>query len=260
MLTPECRKPLMAASKARISFFSLSSELRNKIYELALDIDDQNPNEIVVAHWRPQERHAGPRLPALLRTSVQVRNEAAPIYFGRNIFTMECNEQSAYMAEEWLAHLGQQNAALIKRFVVRIQTSFSDAIFARLLMNLCGSKLVTAGSALECLYLEPLKRGVLKEAVDVQLRNHHVRSRKDRDWEARGWVNLRWVVTKEDWNGTWVEGCLKNGWRYWVAIQGPVCKPEGLSTSERRREIEFKLDRYQDIKRAHLGKTLILEE
>ncbi|KAK5117197.1 hypothetical protein LTR85_008965 [Meristemomyces frigidus] len=112
----QAQEPVMEATKAKVSFMSLSAELRNRIYELALIPQAKGDGGI---DWRTAiyaDTHTGTdfdctiernrkrgedcshcwhdiratsalsKPPALLRTSRQVRQEALPIYYGGNTF------------------------------------------------------------------------------------------------------------------------------------------------------------------------------
>ncbi|KAI5363555.1 hypothetical protein Slin14017_G055190 [Septoria linicola] len=120
------QEPEMEAAKKRTSFFSLSAELRNTIYELAL----VNKSSIVI-HRIPITNPVGPRrysstkTPALLAVSRQIRHEAAAIYYGANSFlqavhTPNYRPDSRTALALWLKSLPDDHAALIKGMEFRL--------------------------------------------------------------------------------------------------------------------------------------------
>lgn len=132
----------MVATKARSSFFSLSAELRNRVYELALvpqkegdggidnstaicvgiriGIDDTGPYfdkcERCFNEWGKQS--AVSKEPALLRTSRQVRQEALPVYYGVNKFVAW---QDWWDLPDFDIAIHKDNAKLVKHLEVHFR-------------------------------------------------------------------------------------------------------------------------------------------
>lgn len=107
----------MAASKARMSFFRLSAELRNRIYELAL---------VEKGHVKIQDGLGSPpeRPPALLHTCRQIRAEALPIYYKQNTFLVVFNRDSRYFKStigNWLCDIGRKMTSLIPEIKIRFE-------------------------------------------------------------------------------------------------------------------------------------------
>lgn len=94
----------------------LPAELRNYIYELVCVTD----NPIIISFryfWDP---------PMLLQTCRQLRAEAAPIYYGDNIFHAEEGQLSTLGSlEMWLRTIGEEARRLIRT----IHFSHLDAYF-----------------------------------------------------------------------------------------------------------------------------------
>lgn len=138
----------MEASQGRVSFFSLSAELRNRIYEHALvksEEDGDMYDEFEIDAHKPSICMKQLRLqPALTRTCRKIRPETLALYYGRKRFTYTgCEEHFAILAtklsatsgtvmsvesdgkllgdaSDRLRAIGRANAALIKSFDFRI--------------------------------------------------------------------------------------------------------------------------------------------
>lgn len=73
-------------SKHDCHLLKLPAELRNYIYELAI----VQPSGIVIGPWRKLPPSKEPqKQPALTRTCRQVRSEALPIFYGKNVLELE---------------------------------------------------------------------------------------------------------------------------------------------------------------------------
>ncbi|KAI5363675.1 hypothetical protein Slin15195_G093280 [Septoria linicola] len=133
------QRPVVQAAKARTSFFSLSAELRNAIYELILvgEKRDLQPNDV---GYKRQARD-GLSL-ALLSANRQVRAEASPIFWGQKNFIMTIDSalvgSSKSPMHDWLQKIGVENAKLIKRVEFRlpdIQPNIEAARFLYFLLR-----------------------------------------------------------------------------------------------------------------------------
>ena len=144
----------MAEAQSNISFFSLSAELRNRIYDLVLcpteHGDGGEPRALSTAIYigHPDEdavddvgsddeddftffgihRTVWATQPPITKVSRQVRLEALPIYYGTNRFLVYekggeiiegGREVSFPGAIEWLKAIGPANARLLKNINVR---------------------------------------------------------------------------------------------------------------------------------------------
>lgn len=149
-----CREQAIAASKARINFFTLPPELRNCIYELALTEEkvprpDEHANwevdhQVEIQRWeccgeavsstkrsvstplRPTKR------PALLSVSREVRSEVLSIYYAVSVFTITyARWQQDYKLAEWLQTIGRDQAAMIKELHIRFYMMPPDEVGKR---------------------------------------------------------------------------------------------------------------------------------
>lgn len=100
----------------------LSPELRNQIYEMILVRDTD------IKVWKTSQRRQFRRSPALLRTCVEIRREAAPIFYGQNIFLVRAWNRAEVrkMLVSWLRTLGSMRP-LLRR--IRLLASFFPAAF-----------------------------------------------------------------------------------------------------------------------------------
>ena len=69
----------MGNAKSRINFFTLSAELRNQIYEIALDLDKEIG--LPIQSQCKHDTWSYP-IPVLLAANKQIRAEASPIFLG----------------------------------------------------------------------------------------------------------------------------------------------------------------------------------
>ena len=127
-------------AKSRISFLSLSPELRNQVYELALIPDGDGDGNVTgskaidVKSVRPNwcsSRPGWALQPALTKVSRQIRQETIPIYYGKNIFVTHCYIRDAdpqgtekWQFENsgfhwWRKMIGTANMDLVKHLDVR---------------------------------------------------------------------------------------------------------------------------------------------
>ena len=120
----------MTAAETRFSFDKLPAELRNQIYELALDRDGGDPFEVQLQHndidvdneddlivVRPS------RMPSLLHLNRQIRHEALPIFYDQTQFTatFASTEAATRTVRDWLEVIGATQASKIKNLEVRFE-------------------------------------------------------------------------------------------------------------------------------------------
>ncbi|CAK4025101.1 Hypothetical predicted protein [Lecanosticta acicola] len=131
----------MTAAKARTNFFSLSAELRNRIYEEVLNPQGKDAMEIMlnkssaslrVLKFRYRDADGNdlegcgdfplsPHLPALLQSSQQVRAETLAMYYRNKHFVFVMNTPVPETAvAQWLDAIGQQQAAMVNSLTIRI--------------------------------------------------------------------------------------------------------------------------------------------
>ena len=140
------RMETMEAAKGRISFLTLSPELRNRIYELACcPLRDGEGGEAhsTAIRIEPRESYelSAPfaTQPALTKVSRQIRQETLPIYYGTNEFNLYLDETyrpakgpdglptrgASYVryikfstVDRWVKAMGDANAKPIKHISV----------------------------------------------------------------------------------------------------------------------------------------------
>lgn len=149
------RSAVIVASRERISFLSLSTELSNRIYQLALLKDDPNDDSKDVEAINIFEDCREPwdvfgfnnrvpftQQPQLTRTTRQIRSEALSIYYGQAFKVSEGNytfwgtlqdtrnrrmpsttlqyDSNLQEVGVWLCAIGEHNVKLIKRLEIKI--------------------------------------------------------------------------------------------------------------------------------------------
>lgn len=92
-----------ASSRAKISIFFLPSELRHKIYKLAL----VSPNNQIMIGYQDK---SSPSCVAILRTCRAIKREAIPTLYGAN--TIQFSHSST--ALKWLNTIGKTNIGYIR--------------------------------------------------------------------------------------------------------------------------------------------------
>ncbi|KAK4613334.1 hypothetical protein CLAFUW4_08977 [Fulvia fulva] len=138
--------PIMAASKAHMSFMSLPPELRNNIYEIVLlhpgGLDIQ-PVTMVRGNRMRKFKPEVPtsRVPDIARVPRQIRQEVLSLHYGLNTFSVHVDsrnikaphhsrgmprESIAAKAHKWLQHIGPQSAALIRDLAIVIPLSMDE--------------------------------------------------------------------------------------------------------------------------------------
>jgi hypothetical protein len=146
-LTPRWNTPEAAVtpsgevtSTSKTGFFSLSGELRNIIYRLALVHESALYVYVGRPHHVMTDALNDPPARALLHVSRQIRLEASSIYYGENMFSIH-NDNGPYTQKDkrrtanvtnfqtWLADLGE-NARWIKRLHICTThcSGFSDTM------------------------------------------------------------------------------------------------------------------------------------
>ncbi|KAF7195113.1 hypothetical protein HII31_03581 [Pseudocercospora fuligena] len=124
------QEPEHKATKARINFFSLSAELRNRIYEHALNPIDGGNRPIIE------------KRPSLLAVNRQVRNEALSIYYATPLVGrvyLHGTYSDINRIRRFFKIIGAEQAAMISRFVLVIE--YEELPLRRL------SKYIKRGSA-----------------------------------------------------------------------------------------------------------------
>ncbi|KAF7190903.1 hypothetical protein HII31_08062 [Pseudocercospora fuligena] len=123
-------------TKSRISFFSLSAELRNKIYELALDRTSSPTHNSSVWDQCHSITSSWHQRRSLLRVSQRVRREVLPMYYAINLRGfIPCSTGNPFTTPPpkgmhkhrvscYLRVIGQEQAAMIKSFTLVIQPSY----------------------------------------------------------------------------------------------------------------------------------------
>lgn len=127
------REPAIRASKSRSGIFSLPRELRDCIYRQALCSPERETHRIPVA-FRCRENPVDPVLKcldiekntvALFQASSRLRTEALAMCFSEFAFEEDvcwCPDSvPPRPLLSWFKAIGQQNAALIKTFVIEIR-------------------------------------------------------------------------------------------------------------------------------------------
>lgn len=90
-------------------FARLPAELRNHIYDLALvDAGRIEVNRNLSTHWNP---------PPLLQACRQLRNEASPVYYGNNTFTIE-HWNALKALETWLRAIGPDARGFLRKILM----------------------------------------------------------------------------------------------------------------------------------------------
>lgn len=129
--------PEMDATKSRISFLSLSAELRNRIYEEVL-----RPNEkkkTLIWGTTTEDIYQPPDVPAIAQVSQQVRSETMAMHYSDKIFIFPIYQDGkADQLKKWLEIIGPKQAAMVKH--LRFEATFSRRQLKRMardaLMNL----------------------------------------------------------------------------------------------------------------------------
>lgn len=131
----------MRATQSRSSFFSLSAELRNLIYEMALKVEDG----IDVSHKVAIGRHTG-----LLFVSRQIYEEAISIWYSVNTFKFDVGdpyywphsnmepEDRTYEPQDvtkWLVNIGPR-ASWVTSILLKVDTPDDEP--AKILTDLFG--------------------------------------------------------------------------------------------------------------------------
>lgn len=131
----------MAAKRKRMDIFSLSAELRNIIYEMALDdhsddgsgrvlIQDITKDDQSTSHYDPPLPGRLSRIPpALLLTSRQVRKETQSLYLARTSFMVRMTDPETGPAREWLEHLPLYQRTQIKKIVLEFHVNDLDEVY-----------------------------------------------------------------------------------------------------------------------------------
>ena len=184
------RAPLIAASKSRTSFLSLSAELRLRIYELALlpepstvkGYDDDavltlNPHADV--HVKTASTSSSTAVqPALTRLNHQIRHETLPVFYGQKTFAVlsgtgtnivDANGNrnwTYYLAEAlpWLKAIGPKNIRDITEFEIRHQSVHPNPDF------------VQRGELVECFWLD-LERFLKTEGIEIAVKRVYMMGR-----------------------------------------------------------------------------------
>jgi len=204
------------ASKSRCSFMSLSPELRNRIYALALRPQhdgeggipgtrairltaargDEDPEDFEgrtfytgAPPWQPPLYTAWAQQPALTRISREVRRETLPVYYGANLFvivvegiielkrTAPVQTWKTHGAESWLHNVGASNIALLRNLEICLDhRGYLDASGSRLWREF--PKAIRRGT---------LSRLFTEEKLDVRLLG---RSYLYDDGGEQGWVPI----------------------------------------------------------------------
>ncbi|KAK5120899.1 hypothetical protein LTR85_005966 [Meristemomyces frigidus] len=215
--------PAMEASKARVSFMSLSPELRNRIYELvvkprkigdggvdgerAICVQDaciENYDDVGddldygnLTAWRKQ--------PAITKVSRQVRAETLPMYYGGNLLvayldvSLDIDDNPLSTARHWLERIGKANAALIKHFEIRASIALDVESDPEDLMAAClsASKLGLTRASVKVLLVKFYGPGEMwYEAPGC----HHVRSENAGNKEAAFYANF--IIDTDKLEGT----------------------------------------------------------
>ncbi|KAK3718034.1 hypothetical protein LTR37_005460 [Vermiconidia calcicola] len=153
-------KEVDAQNKSRISFLSLSAELRNRIYALVLSPEEEGEGgapgstAICVNGLRDEcdewdgyiytfgEVTSWAKQPSLTRVSHRIRLESLPVYYGNNrfiVYPAGWDEGDRYVrlgpyptAISWLKSIGKHNAALLNDIQIRFRgCNFKDWIPAK---------------------------------------------------------------------------------------------------------------------------------
>ncbi|KAF7190545.1 hypothetical protein HII31_07704 [Pseudocercospora fuligena] len=116
-------------TKSRTSFFSLSAELRNTIYEIVLAVEPIDRHRLSSGKKKKEtvhDRRIGPR-PSILSVSKQVRSETLSIFYSTGLYTHihgllgpKGMSASARMLRSYLRMLGRDQAGMIKRLRISI--------------------------------------------------------------------------------------------------------------------------------------------
>jgi hypothetical protein len=133
---------------APVGFKDLPGEVRNNIYEHVIgDLQDQRPNhgEFAGPSFNLLSIDPHPQLinewqPALTRVDRQIRAEALPLYYARNMFVVPKQgfpdfETRLDLLRAWLRSIGPQNASLVSRigislsFQAPLRTTVSERLF-----------------------------------------------------------------------------------------------------------------------------------
>ncbi|KAI5363553.1 hypothetical protein Slin14017_G055170 [Septoria linicola] len=120
-----CNQPVnteMLEAQSRTNFFSLSAELRSKVYELTCEQDVVDPKE--------QRRFSK----GLLDVCQQIRREALPMWYSSNTFTFEiltfCADQDgSHYIKKWIDSFGVDALRSLTKVKIVVESFVSAPTF-----------------------------------------------------------------------------------------------------------------------------------